>query len=76
MDKIKIKDVNFLLMIVFPLTFLIAYPFGHILMFVIIRAWIGKNDLNFRDFLYLKRTKASIPFFLNALFQNTYATFL
>ncbi|MCK9218033.1 MAG: CPBP family intramembrane metalloprotease [Firmicutes bacterium] len=63
MDGIKMKDVNLLLLAVFPLTFLIAYPFGHILMFVIIRAWIGKNDLNFRDFLYLKRTKASIVFF-------------
>ncbi len=60
MDRIKIKDVNLLLLIVFPLTFLIMHPFGHLLMLVIIRAWIGKNDLNFGDFLYLKRTKVSI----------------
>ncbi len=63
MDNIKIKDVDFLLLTVFPLTFLIAHPFGHTLMFVIIRAWIGKNDLKFRDFLYFKRTKVSIVFF-------------
>ncbi|MEA4962653.1 hypothetical protein [Lutispora sp.] len=50
MDKIKIKDVNFLLLIVLPLTFLIVSPFSHILMMIIILAWVGKNELRFRDF--------------------------
>ena len=47
MDKIKIKDVNFLLLIVLPLTFLIVSPFSHILMMIIILAWVGINELRF-----------------------------
>ena len=60
MDKIKIKDVNLLMLIVLPLTFLVVNPFSHILMMIIILAWVGKNELRFRDFLYLRKIKVSI----------------
>jgi membrane protease YdiL (CAAX protease family) len=60
MDNIKIKDVNLLLLIVLPLTFLIVSPLSHVLMFITIQVWAGRNDMKFRDFLYFNKTKASI----------------
>jgi membrane protease YdiL (CAAX protease family) len=60
MDKISIKNVNLFLLIVLPLTFTIVTPYCHILMFIIIQAWTGRNDLKLRDFLYFRKTKISI----------------
>ena len=55
MDKISIKSVNLL-----PL---IALPYDHLFMILIVSAWASKNDLRFRDFLYHRKTKSSIVLF-------------
>ncbi len=59
MDKMKIKDVNLLLMIVLPLTFIVS-PYSHSFMVIVILVWINNNDLKLRDFLYLRKVSASI----------------
>jgi len=60
MDKIKIRNINLLLLIVLPLTFLIVSPLSHVLMFIAIQVWARRNDMKLRDFLYFNKTKASI----------------
>jgi len=60
MDKIKIRDVNLLLLIVLMLTFIVKHPYSHILTLIITQAWAGRNDLKLRDFLYLNRPIVSI----------------
>jgi len=60
MDKIKIRNINLLLMIVLPLTFLMVSPLSHVLMFIAIQVWARRNDMKLRDFLYFNKTKASI----------------
>jgi len=59
MGKIKIKDINLLLMIVLPLTFIVS-PYSHSFMVIVILVWINNNNLRLRDFLYLKKVSASI----------------
>ncbi|WP_352417798.1 hypothetical protein, partial [Proteiniborus sp.] len=53
------KDVNLLLMIVLPLTFIVS-PYSHSFMVIVILVWINNNDLKLRDFLYL----SVVDFFL------------
>jgi len=60
MDKIKIKDINLLLLIMFPFTFLYVIPMSHIFMFIIIQVWAGKYDLRLRDFLHFEKVKLSV----------------
>lgn len=60
MDKIKIRNINLLLLIVLPLTFLMVSPLSHVLMFIAIQVWARRNDMKLRDFLYFNKTKASI----------------
>ncbi|MEA4962651.1 CPBP family intramembrane glutamic endopeptidase [Lutispora sp.] len=59
MGKIKIKDINLLLLILLPLTFIVS-PYSHSFMVIVILVWINNNNLRLRDFLYLKKVSASI----------------
>jgi len=63
MDRIKIKDVNLLLLVVLMLTFAIMNPYSHILILIMILAWAGSNGLKLRDFLNFNKPKASIVLF-------------
>ncbi|HCJ56333.1 MAG TPA: hypothetical protein DHV55_02310 [Clostridiaceae bacterium] len=60
MDRIKIKDVNLLLLIIFLLTQFAETPLFDFFMIIVIFTWLSKNNLNLRNFLYFSKTNTSI----------------